>query len=115
MIKLWYGQIVSAVRLELKKTFFSKRGLWIYLLAFAPVALYIINSAHASRERQRLVQLAIKHPVSQGAFYNINNGLSRDQVIEKLGEPTRANNLKGTMFYHKALSFIIGRYSVLYR
>ena len=87
MIKLWYTQIVSVVRLELKKSFFSKRGLWIYLLAFAPVALHIINSAHAIRERQNLSQLAAKHPISQAAFNGIKTGLGRDQVIEKLGKP----------------------------
>jgi len=92
MIKLWFGQIVSVVRLELKKTFFSKRGLWIYLLAFAPVALHIINSAHATRERQHLAREAAKHPISQGAFNEIKNGLSRDQVVEKLGEPYRQSS-----------------------
>ncbi len=87
MIKLWCGQIVSVVRLELKKTFFSKRGLWIYLLAFAPVTLHIINSAHATRERRHLAQVATKHPIPQVAFNDIRTGLSRDQVVEKLGEP----------------------------
>ena len=87
MIKLWFGQIVSVVRLELKKTFFSKRGLWIYLLAFAPVALHVINSAHATRESRYLAQVAAKNPISQAAFDDIKNGLSRDQVVEKLGKP----------------------------
>jgi len=89
MIKLWFGQIVSVVRLELKKTFFSKRGLWIYLLAFAPVALHVINSAHATRESRYLAQIAAKHPISPVAFNEIKNGLSSDQVVEKLGEPYR--------------------------
>ena len=65
MIKLWHRQIVSVVRLEMKKTFFSKRGLWVYLLAFAPVVLYMVNSVHATRERQHLAQLAAEHPLSQ--------------------------------------------------
>ncbi|MDT8301256.1 MAG: ABC transporter permease subunit [Sedimentisphaerales bacterium] len=87
MIKLWCGQIVSVVRLELKKTFFSKRGLWIYLLAFAPVALHVINSGYATRERQRLARQAVGHPISQAAFDDIEKGLSSDQVVEKLGKP----------------------------
>jgi len=32
------------VRLELKKTLFARRGLWIYFLAFAPVLLYAAHS-----------------------------------------------------------------------
>ncbi|UCD49736.1 MAG: hypothetical protein JSW27_19655, partial [Phycisphaerales bacterium] len=87
MMKLWCRQIVSVVRLEMKKTFFSKRGLWVYLLAFAPVVLYMVYSVHATRERQRLAQLAAEHPISRAAFEEIKTGLSRNQVVEKLGEP----------------------------
>ena len=87
MIKLWFGQIVSVVRLELKKTFFSKRGLWVYLLAFAPVVLFVVNSFHGKHERQRLARRAARHPISQAAFNSIKKGLSSEQVKEKLGKP----------------------------
>jgi ABC-type transport system involved in multi-copper enzyme maturation permease subunit len=33
---LWRRQIFAIMRIDLRKTFFSRRGLWIYLLAFAP-------------------------------------------------------------------------------
>ena len=33
---LWLRQIIAIMRIDLRKTFFAKRGLWIYLLAFAP-------------------------------------------------------------------------------
>jgi len=87
MMKLWTRQIISIVRLEMKKTFFSRRGLWVYLLAFAPVALYMVNSVHIRRESQYLAQLATDRPVSQAAFNEIKTGLTRDQVVEMLGEP----------------------------
>jgi ABC-type transport system involved in multi-copper enzyme maturation permease subunit len=41
---LWRRQIAAVVRLELKKTLFARRGLWIYFLAFAPVLLYAAHS-----------------------------------------------------------------------
>lgn len=41
---LWRRQLVAVVRLELKKSLFTRRGLWIYLLAFAPVLLYAVRS-----------------------------------------------------------------------
>jgi ABC-type transport system involved in multi-copper enzyme maturation permease subunit len=40
MKKLWVMQVVAIVRLELRKTFFAKRGLWIYLLALLPVVIF---------------------------------------------------------------------------
>ncbi|HLN00266.1 MAG TPA: ABC transporter permease [Bryobacteraceae bacterium] len=36
---LWRAQVAAILRLEIKKNFLAKRGLWIYLLAAAPVAL----------------------------------------------------------------------------
>ena len=40
MMSLWLTQILAVMRLEIKKTFFARRGLWIYLLALAPVVLF---------------------------------------------------------------------------
>ena len=111
MMKLWQRQIVSVVRLEMKKTFFSKRGLWVYLLAFAPVALYMVHSVYATRQRERLAQLAAEHPISQVAFNDIKTGLSRDQVVAKLGEPY----WQRTRYHHrgngKRRSFVFYKYT----
>ena len=55
MKAIWWAQIVAVMRLEIKKTFFARRGLWIYLLALAPVALF---TTHALVERSmRMVEL----------------------------------------------------------
>jgi ABC-type transport system involved in multi-copper enzyme maturation permease subunit len=40
MNPLWITQILAVLRLEMRKTFLSKRGFWIYLLAFMPVVLF---------------------------------------------------------------------------
>ena len=40
MKTLWFTQIAAVLRLEMRKTFFSKRGLWVYLLALAPIAIF---------------------------------------------------------------------------
>jgi hypothetical protein len=40
MNPLWITQILAVLRLEMRKTFLSKRGFWIYLLAFLPVILF---------------------------------------------------------------------------
>jgi hypothetical protein len=44
MNPLWTTQILAVVRLELRKTFLARRGLWIYFLALAPVALFLLKS-----------------------------------------------------------------------
>ncbi len=41
---LWLTQIAAVIRLEMRKTFFSRRGLWVYLLAFFPLLLFAGHS-----------------------------------------------------------------------
>ena len=43
MSPLWLRQIGAVLRLELKKTFFSKRGWWIYCLAIGPVVITMLH------------------------------------------------------------------------
>src|SRR5260370_41766041 len=35
-LSMWQRQILAIMRIDLAKTFFAKRGLWIYLLALSP-------------------------------------------------------------------------------
>ncbi|HEV2423971.1 MAG TPA: hypothetical protein VGZ29_03990 [Terriglobia bacterium] len=41
---LWWTQVRAVMRLEMKKTLFSRRGIWVYLLAFAPVLIFVVKS-----------------------------------------------------------------------
>lgn len=43
-MNLWLSQILAVIRLEWRKTFFAKRGLWIYLLALMPLVLFAGHS-----------------------------------------------------------------------
>jgi hypothetical protein len=43
MTALWIRQIAAVFRLEWKKTFFSKRAWWIYLLALGPVVIALLH------------------------------------------------------------------------
>src|SRR6185369_12900700 len=47
---IWRAQLLTILRLELKRNFFKLRGFWIYILAFAP-ALIIATHAMSSRGR----------------------------------------------------------------
>jgi ABC-type transport system involved in multi-copper enzyme maturation permease subunit len=43
---LWWTQVRAVMRLEMKKTLFSRRGIWVYLLAFAPAVIYASHSIY---------------------------------------------------------------------
>jgi len=47
---LWRAQLLTILRLELKRNFFKLRGFWIYMLAFGPT---VIIAAHAMTSRGR--------------------------------------------------------------
>ena len=42
-MNLWMRQIASVLRLEMKKTFLSRRGWWVYFLALGPVAITLLH------------------------------------------------------------------------
>jgi len=87
MIRLWCAQVLAIIRLEMKKTFFSRRGLWVYLLAFAPVLLFAVNSIEVAHRQDQLRRIARRHPVSSEDLSAIQSGMTYDEVRQKLGEP----------------------------
>lgn len=57
MTMLHISQALAVLRLEWKKSFFSRRGLWVYLLALMPVAVFTTHS---------IVQIATGRPCDFG-------------------------------------------------
>jgi ABC-type transport system involved in multi-copper enzyme maturation permease subunit len=84
---LWWAQIRSVIRLEMRKTFFAKRGIWVYLLALAPAALFLADSIAVMHDRDRRAELESTHPVTEKALQSIEMGATREQVEAKVGEP----------------------------
>ena len=42
--QLWVSQLAAVLRIEIKKTLWMRRSIWIYLLAFAPAAMFGVNT-----------------------------------------------------------------------
>jgi hypothetical protein len=113
-------QILAVVRLEMGKTFFARRGLWVYLLAFAPVLLYAGRSIYVPRERAQLARISRSHPVSSEALRSIQKGISPEQLTRKLGEPyfRRASHYHaegGRRVEHSFYKYTDGRSDFLFR
>ncbi len=67
-MNLWLAQILAVIRLEWRKTFFSKRGLWIYILALMPVVLYVGHSISAMRHPGRDADFGQETNIFAGIF-----------------------------------------------
>ena len=96
MNQLWLRQIGGVLRLELKKTFLSRRGWWVYLLALAPVALTMLHwlveiGRHSNRHsigEDSLVFAGLFHFyfLRLGIFFGcvgIFSNLFRGEMLEK--------------------------------
>lgn len=80
-------QLTAVIQLELKKTFFARRSLWIYLLAVGPALLYLIHAIDVTHDHEHRQALAAAHPVSSEALRSFAVGATQEDVIAKLGEP----------------------------
>jgi ABC-type transport system involved in multi-copper enzyme maturation permease subunit len=90
----WASQIGAVMRLELRKSFLSRRGLWIYILAFGPALLYLIHAIDVTRDHEHRQALVAAHPVSSVALHLIRQGMPQQTVEEILGEPYQKNDFR---------------------
>jgi len=65
---LWRRQMAAILRLEMKKSFFAKRGLWIYLLALGPLFLTAGHSIYTSARGYARCSIAEDSMVFAGMF-----------------------------------------------
>jgi ABC-type transport system involved in multi-copper enzyme maturation permease subunit len=90
-------KVLAAVfRLELRKTFFARRGLWVYLLAIAPFLLFAGYTVQNKIEAQQRQQLAARQqkPLTAADFAAIQRGTPAAAVIAQLGPPARQINFR---------------------
>lgn len=89
MTKLWWMQIKSIIRLEMKKTFLARRGLWIYVLALLPLLLFAVHGVIVSRERASVRDLAgqSEKVLTHQDLLAVQTGMSSQEVIALLGKP----------------------------
>jgi len=87
MIGHWLSQIGLVIRLEMRKTFFSRRGVWVYLLALAPVLIFLGHSLSEISNLKERQAMNAAHPVSTEALRSIQKLMSTEEVTGKLGEP----------------------------
>jgi len=51
MSRLWMRQIAGVIGLEWKKTFLSRRGWWVYLMALGPIGINLMHTLVALRRQ----------------------------------------------------------------
>jgi outer membrane protein assembly factor BamE (lipoprotein component of BamABCDE complex) len=89
MKRVWWRQIRAVMRLEVKKTFFAKRGLWIYVVAALPVFLFMAYATAVSRQQNRMTEMAHKgkKTITYEDLLAVKRGMTNQEVVALLGEP----------------------------
>lgn len=89
MIRIWWSQIKAVIRLELKKTFFARRGLWIYVIAALPVALFVAYAIATSTQQHRRASIASQsaRTLTYQDLIAVKPGMTSQEVIALLGNP----------------------------
>jgi ABC-type transport system involved in multi-copper enzyme maturation permease subunit len=54
--QLWFSQLGAVLRIELKKTLWMRRSIWIYLLAFAPALMFGLHALTSPNGRNCNIQ-----------------------------------------------------------
>jgi ABC-type transport system involved in multi-copper enzyme maturation permease subunit len=92
MKRIWWEQIKGVMRLEMKKTFFATRGLWIYVLALMPVVIFIAYSIINSTQILRSESIAHRQEkrVTYQDLQAVRNGMTKEDVVTQLGKPSTA-------------------------
>lgn len=75
-----WRQLMAVFRLELSKSFFSKRGLWIYILALVPMSIWVVHGLEQDQERKRAT-------VTREQVQKVEIGMTTEEVTALLGTP----------------------------
>ncbi len=89
MTRIWWAQINAVIRLEMRKTFFAKRGLWIYLVAALPVFLFMAFAMATSGRQHETASIARRgeRMLTYQDLLAVKPGMTREEVVAILGKP----------------------------
>ncbi|HSY91726.1 MAG TPA: hypothetical protein VK812_10160 [Candidatus Binatus sp.] len=87
--KVWWAQIKAVVRLEMRKTFFARRGLWIYVLAALPVLLFVAYALAQSSFQHRTADIARQGEkrLTYQDLLAVKPDMTREELVGILGKP----------------------------
>lgn len=102
MNPVWLKQISAVLRLEIKKSFFARRGLWIYFLALIPVLIWGGHWMVMRYKAERMHTHAQASPgVTREKLLSVKQGMTTAEVEAILGHPASSRTVtrrNGTEF-----------------
>ena len=82
-------QAWTIAKIELRRAFFARRSLWVYLLALLPAVIFFFHGLDAKFSMERLSRNGL---VDQALIDSVREGDSVDDVTKRLGTPARESS-----------------------
>ena len=96
MNSIRWRQLWAVFRLEIGKSFLSRRGLWIYALALLPVLLFAGHALYAQRQHRERADKATPGATRE-LLRTIHPGMPREEVLRLLPKPNRQFSFRRLM------------------
>ena len=82
-------QAWTIARIELRRAFFAKRSLWVYVLALLPSAIFFGHGLDAKLRSDRLAQHGV---ISPALMDSVREGETAEDVKKRLGKPAEEDS-----------------------
>jgi hypothetical protein len=79
-------QAWTIARIELRRVFFARRGLWVYALALLPAVIFFGHGAEVKIRRESLARRGVVDPA---LVDTIRTGERVDEIKQRLGKPSQ--------------------------
>jgi hypothetical protein len=86
-------QVWTIARIELRRVFFARRGLWVYALALLPAVIFFGHGVDSKFRRDALTRGGL---TDAALIDSVREGETFDDVRARLGSPARENSSNGT-------------------
>jgi F5/8 type C domain len=94
-------QAWTIARIELRRAFFTKRGLWVYALALLPAVVFFGHAVDAKWQIERLSRRGLAQPA---LINSVQRGESLEDVKARLGTPAEEHRGVGVRRVRKGAS-----------
>jgi ABC-type transport system involved in multi-copper enzyme maturation permease subunit len=99
------NQIAIIARLEIRRAFFSRRALWVYLLALFPAALFLGRGVSVNYDRR---EYAAKPATPAVVLDHLPVGTTDAAALAAAGPPLRDRTWKRAQTTHRSLHYFDG-------
>src|SRR3954464_265106 len=79
------AQAWTIARIELRRVFFARRGLWVYALALLPAVIFFGHGVDVKVRHDRLARRGVIDPA---VMDTIRNGETVENIRQRLGKPS---------------------------